>query len=80
MKKITCDQAVRALKEIRTSTSAKTVAILLGTSSRAVATALRQAVNDGRVTMRFIDGLVFYMFVRLSKTARAPKSDGGGAA
>lgn len=77
MSKITCDQAVRALKELRTSNPAKNIAAKLGTDSRAVATALRQAVKDGRVTWSFIKGIAFYRFVRLAKAPRAAAQKGG---
>jgi hypothetical protein len=51
--KITCDDAVRALKRIGRSSTASLIACELKTSSRAVATALREAVNDGRVSIRY---------------------------
>jgi hypothetical protein len=66
--KITTDDAVRALKSIRTAQKASTIALLLGVTSRAVATALRPAVDDGRVTIRWpkrIGGIALYRFVRL---------------
>ncbi|QXV72212.1 hypothetical protein Acf1_00015 [Acidovorax phage ACF1] len=73
MTRITCEQAVLALKELRTSHPAKSIALHLGTDARAVATALRAATNDGRVSCSWSKGLAYYRFVRLS-----PKK--GGAA
>lgn len=72
MSKITCDQAVRALKELGTSSPAKNIAARLDTDSRAVATALRQAVKDGRVSWSFKEGIAFYRFVRLTPTTERP--------
>lgn len=63
--RVTCDDAVKALKAINTSVGAKAIAAHLGTSSRAVATALRQATEDGRVSMRFKGGLALYRFKRM---------------
>lgn len=73
MSSITADMCVRALKDHKLSTTAKVVAELLGTSSRAVATALRAPCEDGRVSRRFKKGIALYRFVRLK-----PKQ--GGAA
>jgi hypothetical protein len=64
--KITCEQAVLVLKELRLSSTAKIVAAELNTDSRAVATALRAAVKDGRVSWSFKKGIAWYRFVRLS--------------
>ena len=66
MNKITAEQCVRALKDIRLSTPAKTLADRLGSTSRAVATSLRQPCNDGRVSFTFKKGVMWYRFVRLS--------------
>lgn len=66
MKKITADDAVRALKKHGLATTAKTIAKLLETDSRAVATALRLPVDDGRVTRRFKKGIALYRFKRLT--------------
>jgi hypothetical protein len=70
--KITCEDAVRALKIHGLSTTAKCLAQFLpGADSRAVATALRKATNDGRVNIRYTKkGIAFYRFVRL--TAKLP--------
>lgn len=67
-RKITCEDAVRVLKEFRTNQTARTVADALKTDSRNVATALRAAVNDGRVKMSFPKslGVAVYRFVRLT--------------
>jgi len=73
MSHITCEQAVRKLKEIGLSSTARCVAFRLDTDARAVATALRLAVKDGRVTIHFKKGVGFYRFVRLTaKTKVAP--------
>lgn len=65
---ITCDQAVRALMGIGCSQPACVIAAYMGTGSRAVAAALRKAVNDGRVSIsyRHKDGVARYRFVRLT--------------
>lgn len=72
MSAITCDQAVRALKEIGCSQPARVIATYMGTDSRAVATALRGAVSDGRVSISFRhkDGVARYRFVRLAAKRR----------
>jgi hypothetical protein len=57
---------VIALKKHKLSTSAKSLALLLSTDSRAVATALRQPVNDERISRTFKKGIAFYRFVRLT--------------
>lgn len=67
--KITTADAVLALKKRGTAHHASALAADLGCTSRAVATALRAAVADGRVTMRFTKqsaGAAFYRFVRLT--------------
>lgn len=64
--KLTTADAVRALQKLRLSSSAAIVAAHLGTTSRAVATALRSAVADGRVRRRFTKGIAWYRFVRLT--------------
>ena len=66
MKKITADDAVRALKKHGLTARAKIVAELLETDSRAVATALRLPVKDGRVSMKFKKGIALYRFKRLT--------------
>ena len=66
MKKITCQDAVLALKQRGLSTPAKDIAEMLGTDSRAVATALRSATKDGRVTSTHRKGIAFYRFKRLT--------------
>ena len=66
MQKITADDAVKALKKHGLTTTAKVVAQLLDTDPRAVATALRLPVNDGRVSRRFKKGIAWYRFNRLT--------------
>lgn len=77
---ITGDQAVAALKNLGTASCAATIAgyltMTLGgfVDSRAVATALRGPVDDGRVTLtwRRKAGRASYRFVRL-KAKVAPR-------
>jgi hypothetical protein len=64
--KITCADAVLALKKMGVASPAKNIAARLGTDSRAVATALRGAVADGRVTIAYRRGIGSYRFKRLS--------------
>lgn len=71
MNKITCEDAVLMLKKLKLSNQAKNIAARLGTDSRAVATALRAAVKDGRVSINYKKGIGFYRFKRL--TAKEPK-------
>jgi hypothetical protein len=66
MGKITANDAVKALKEMKLSTTAKAVALRLGTDARAVATALRLPVKDGRVTISYRKGIGHYRFKRLT--------------
>lgn len=69
MPRITCEDAVRALKNRGLSTTAKCLAQFLpGADSRAVATALRKATNDGRVSIRYKKGIALYRFKRLTPT------------
>lgn len=63
--KITTAQAVQALKAIGLSSTAQLIASRMGTDSRAVATALRGAVRDGRVTITYRKGIGWYRFKRL---------------
>lgn len=67
--KITAEQCVMALKRRNLATTASELAEHIGeTDSRAVATALRKPVKDGRVKIRYTRGLGFgasYRFVRL---------------
>jgi hypothetical protein len=68
-RKITCEEAVLALKKHKLSISAKDLLYLLpGSSSRAVATALRKPTEDGRVKLIWKRklGVAYYRFVRLS--------------
>lgn len=77
-KKITGDDCVQCLKTMPNGGRAADIAFTLGTDSRAVATALRKPVNDGRVKISYDRGLGFgatYKFVR-STPAKAK----GGAA
>jgi hypothetical protein len=64
--KISCADAVMALKKHGLTAHAKVIAEILGTDSRAVATALRNAVDDGRVSRRYKRGLALYRFKRLT--------------
>lgn len=70
-KKITCEQVVLALKAHRLSTTAASIAARMGTDSRAVATAVRAAVKDGRVTRHYKKAgkgqqvCAYYRFMRL---------------
>ena len=65
-KKITCEDAVMALKKLKVFVPAKLIATVLDTDSRAVATALRKATNDGRVYVRYSKGIAEYRFTRLT--------------
>ena len=68
--KITCEDAVLALKKHGLSTTAKCLAQFLpGADSRAVATALRNATRDGRVSIRYSKGIATYRFKRLTPNA-----------
>ena len=72
--KITAEQCVMALKRRDLRTTARALADYLGTDSRAVATALRKPVKDGRVKIRYTRGLGFgaeYRFVRLKAKVQA---------
>ena len=64
--KITCEDVVIELKKIKTLVSAKWLAGKLDTDSRAVATALRKATNDGRVYVRYRKGIAEYRFTRMT--------------
>lgn len=76
--KITGEMVVRALKEIGRTESAKAIAQKLGTTdTRAIATALRAPVADGRVTINYrhrkaMRGVALYRFVRLTAKEKAP--------
>lgn len=65
-KRISDADVVRALKEIKVSTTARDIAAKLGADSRAVATAARKAVADGRITINHKGGVALYRFVRLT--------------
>jgi hypothetical protein len=70
--RITAEQCVKALKARNLSTTAKRLAEYMGeTQSRAVATALRNPVKDGRVKVCFSGGLTYYRFVRLKAKVAA---------
>jgi len=71
--RITAEQAVLALKAIGLSSSAKVIAERMGTDSRAVATAMRGAVADGRVSIAYGKSVARYRFKRLT-----PKPAEGG--
>jgi hypothetical protein len=66
---ITGEDVVLKLKRLRVSMSAKSIAqsmgVAWGIDSRAVATALRKPVKDGRVSCHYRKGLAHYRFVRL---------------
>lgn len=72
VKKITVEDAVRALKNRKTAHPARALADDLGVTSRAVATAMRNAVADGRVTIRFKKGIALYRFIRLTPRPITP--------
>jgi hypothetical protein len=77
-KKITGDDCVQCLKTLSKGGTAAEIAFLLNTDSRAVATALRKPVNDGRVKINYSRGLgmgATYKFVRST-----PAKVKGGAA
>ena len=75
-KKITGDDCVQCLKTLSKGGTAAEIAFLLNTDSRAVATALRKPVNDGRVKWgKFVKGVATYSFVRST-----PAKVKGGAA
>lgn len=72
---ITGDQVVAVLKQLGTAQTAASIAAnMIGTDSRAVATALRQPVDDGRVsrTWRRSKQQASYRFVRLAAKAVQP--------
>lgn len=70
-KRITGEDVVLALKQRGLSTTAASLAELLGTDSRSVATAARQPVSDGRITIHYRRPATgkqrcgFYRFVRM---------------
>lgn len=66
MNKITCADAVLELKKLRVTATAKVIAERLNTDSRAVATSLRKAVADGRVSITFRKGIGRYRFKRMT--------------
>lgn len=73
MKRITAADCVLSLKLHKLSINAAALADIMGADSRAVATALRGPVKDGRVHWHFKKGVAWYRFVR--QTAKK-----GGAA
>jgi hypothetical protein len=67
--RVTADAVVRACKALGTAHPAKTIAAKLGTyDSRAVATAARKPVSDGRLRVWYPKGsaVALYRFVRLT--------------
>lgn len=75
---ISAYNAIMALKSIRgKSATAKWIADQINrqfdmdTDSRAVATALRQPVKDGRVTIRYHQGIGHYRYVRMLARPRS---------
>lgn len=72
--KITADTVVRAARALRTAHPAKAIAAKLGTyDSRAVATAARKPVADGRLSIWYPKGsaVALYRFVRLTPKPKA---------
>jgi hypothetical protein len=63
---ITAEQCIRALQRRRLSMSAASIADMLGSGSRAVATALRAPTRDGRVSITYRKGIGWYRFKRLT--------------
>lgn len=75
-KKITGDDCVQCLKTMPSGGRAADIAFMLGTDSRAVATALRKPIKDGRVKWgKFVKGVATYTFLRST-----PAKVKGGAA
>lgn len=66
MKRITASDCVLALKLHKLSINAAALADIMGTDSRAVATALRKPTSDGRVSIHYKKGIGWYRFVRMS--------------
>ena len=69
MNRITAEMCVKALKATGRSIPAREIAQHVGGDSRAVATALRKPVRDGRVKIMYKRGLgygAWYRFVRLT--------------
>jgi hypothetical protein len=66
--RVTADAVVRACKALGTAHPAKAIAAKLGTDARAVATAARRPVADGRLRIWYPKGsaVALYRFVRLS--------------
>lgn len=78
--RITGEAVVRALKELGFASTAGCIAAHLGTTdTRAIATAARKPVADGRITMRFLrrQPVARYRFVRM--TAKETLAGKGGA-
>ena len=69
---ISCEDVVLNLKEHKLSTTAKHTAYRMGVGSRAIATALRRATRDGRVSLRFKRGVAWYRFVRMTPKKGTP--------
>ena len=69
MADVTGEDVVLTLKRAAKSCTAKEIAerigVAWGVDSRAVATAARKPVKDGRVTISYRKGIGFYRFVRL---------------
>ena len=66
--KITCQEAVLAVRAIGRSTTVREIAAHMGTSPGAVATALREATQDGRVERSWPEGVGLYRFKQLHPT------------
>jgi len=63
---IHANDVLLVLKALKKSAKAKDIAEVLGTDSRAVATALRKPTNDGRIACTFKrkQNLCTYRFIR----------------
>lgn len=71
--KVTAEDCVQALKNIGLPVTAAALAGYMGTTSRAVATALRKPMRDGRVTAKFSKktGICTWRFKRMRKGGAA---------
>jgi antitoxin component of RelBE/YafQ-DinJ toxin-antitoxin module len=78
-RRITGDDVVRALKRLRKSSDAKQIAAALGIDdTRAVATAARRPVKDGRITINYRgrSNAATYRFVRIAAQQQGGRADG----
>jgi hypothetical protein len=68
---ITGDDCVVALKKLGGGVTAKAIAAELGTTSRAVATAMRTPLNDGRVGWgKWVKGVAVYTLPKRKEKAK----------